>query len=230
MRVDRPDARSDAPYGFFTCLTPAGMTARSDSSEDETLTEAFDEHRDRLRRMVQMRLDWRLQPRVDASDVIQEAYVEAFSRFETYQREQPMPLFLWLRFLVAERLTTLHRHHLGVKKRTANREVPLHRRAMPEASSIALVARLMDAKTTPSQAALRSERAERLQAMLNDMDEIDREVLTLRHFEHLTRSESAAVLGITEAAAGKRYLRALRRLKDVMNEESEEADGHRFSE
>jgi RNA polymerase sigma-70 factor (ECF subfamily) len=180
------------------------------------LNELFARHRERLRRMVQMRLDWRLQGRIDASDVIQEAYLEASRRLEDYLRETGMPLFLWLRFLVGERLLILHRHHLGVKMRDPRREVSLYRDSLPEASSAALAAKLLGQYTSPSEAVVRAERMLRLQEAVNQLDPLDREVLSLRHFEQLSRAETAQVLGIEEAAASKRYIRALKRLKDTL--------------
>ena len=166
--------------------------------------------------MVQMRLDWRLQGRVDASDVIQDACLEAARRLPDYLREPRMPLFLWLRFLVGERLLIVHRRHLGAKARDARREVSLYQDALPEASSAALAAQLLGQHTSPSEAAVRAERLLRLQEAINRLDMLDREVLSLRHFEQLSRRETAQVLGIEEAAAAKRYIRALQRLKDIL--------------
>jgi RNA polymerase sigma-70 factor (ECF subfamily) len=180
------------------------------------LNELFTRHRDRLRRMVQMRLDWRLHGRIDASDVIQDAYLEAARRLDEYLRDPAMPLFLWLRFLVGEQLMILHRRHLGAKMRDARREVSLYRNALPEASSAALAAQLLGQQTSPSEAAIRAERMLRLQEAVNRLDPLDREVLSLRHFEQLSRAETAQLLGIEEAAAAKRYIRALKRLKDTL--------------
>jgi RNA polymerase sigma-70 factor (ECF subfamily) len=180
------------------------------------LNELFARHRERLRRMVQMRLDVRLHGRIDASDVIQDAYLEAARRLDGYLQEPGMPLFLWLRFLVGERLMILHRHHLGAKMRDARREVSLYREAMPEASSAALAAQLLGQHTSPSEAAVRAERILRLQEAVNRLDPLDREVLSLRHFEQLSRAETAQILGIQEATAAKRYIRALKRLKDTL--------------
>ncbi len=182
------------------------------------LNELFVRHRERLRRMVQMRLDWRLQGRIDPSDVIQEAYLEAARRLEDYLREPGMPLFLWLRFLVGERVLLLHRQHLGVKMRDARREISLYRDALPEASSAALAAQLLGQQTSPSEAAVRAERLLRLQEAVNRLDPLDREVLSLRHFEQLSRTETALALGISEDAAAKRYVRALKRLKDTLTD------------
>lgn len=176
----------------------------------------FTRHHDRLRRMVRLRLDRRLRSRLGASDVIQEAYLEASGRLEDYLRDPSMPFYLWLRFITLQKLLWLHRHHLGVQMRDAGREVSLHEGALPEATSAALAAQLLGRLTTPTEAAVRAEMKVRLQEALNGMDPLDREVLALRHFEYLSHSEAAQVLGIGEEAASKRYVRALRRLRKAL--------------
>ncbi|WP_422930011.1 sigma-70 family RNA polymerase sigma factor [Singulisphaera sp. PoT] len=174
-------------------------------------------HRQRLRRMVVARLDQRLSKRIDPSDVIQEAYLEASVRLPAYLREPKMPFFLWLRFLTAQKIITLHRKHIGVQMRGAGQEVALACGMFPQASSAAIAADLLDQGTRPSEAAVRAERNERLRQALDQLPPLDREALALRHFEQLSRSEIAIVLGVTEAAAGKRYLRALEKLKQLLD-------------
>jgi RNA polymerase sigma-70 factor (ECF subfamily) len=192
------------------------LLERARAGDQDALNALFARHRERLRRMVEMRLDWRLQARIDASDVIQEAHLEVTTRLGEYLRAPRLPFFLWLRLVVGERLTKLHRQHLGAQMRAAGREVSLYREALPEASSAALAAQLLGKHTSPTQAAVRAERMLRLQEALNTLDPVDREVLSLRHFEELTRAETARVLGIEEPAAAKRYLRALKRLKEIL--------------
>jgi RNA polymerase sigma-70 factor (ECF subfamily) len=192
------------------------LLERARAGDADALNEIFARHRDRLRRMVDMRLDARLQARVDASDVIQDAFLQVASRLEGYLRDPKVPLFLWLRLVVGEQLTNLHRHHLGTQMRDARREVSLYREALPEASSAALAAQLLGKHTSPTQAAVRAERLLRVQEAINSLDPIDREIISLRHFEQLSRAETAQVLGIAEAAAAKRYIRALKRLKAIM--------------
>jgi RNA polymerase sigma-70 factor (ECF subfamily) len=173
-------------------------------------------HRQRLRRMVALRLDQRLQGRLDASDVIQEAFLEASARLPEYVQQPTMPFFLWLRFLTGQKLLELHRHHLGTRMRDVSREVSLYRGALPTASSAALAAQLIGHDTRPSEVAIRAERKIRLQEALNSMDALDREVLALRHLEQLSNAETAQVLGLHESAASKRYLRALKKLKEIL--------------
>ena len=146
--------------------------------------------------------------------MLQEAYLEVARGSHEYLGDPKLPLFLWLRLVVGERLLKLHRHHLGPQMRDAGREVSLYRGALPAAVSAALAAQLLGKHTSPTQAAVRAERLLRLQEALNTLDPIDREVLSLRHFEELSRAETALVLGIEESAAAKRYVRALKRLKD----------------
>jgi RNA polymerase sigma-70 factor (ECF subfamily) len=192
------------------------LIERARAGDREALNALLARHRDRLHRMVEIRLDTRLQARLDASDVIQEAYVEVAGRLEEYLSNPRLPFFLWLRLVVGERLMKLHRQHLGAQMRDVGREVSLYRGALPAASSAALAAHLLGRHTSPTQAALRAERILRVQEALNTLDPVDREILSLRHFEELTAAEAARTLGIEESAAAKRYFRALKRLKEVL--------------
>jgi RNA polymerase sigma-70 factor (ECF subfamily) len=201
-------ANDSADTGHLLELARAG--------DPVALTEIFARYRDRLHRMVELRLDRRLQARIDASDVVQDAYLEVAQRLDAYLQDPKLPLFLWLRLVVGERLITLHRHHLGTQMRDAGLEVSLYRGALPAASSAALAAQLLGKHTSPTQAAVRAERLLRIQEALNSLDPIDREIISLRHFEQLNRTESALALGIEESAASKRYIRALKRLKAVL--------------
>jgi RNA polymerase sigma-70 factor (ECF subfamily) len=173
-------------------------------------------HRDRLRKMVALRLDRRLQGRVDPSDVIQEGCLDAARRLPEYLQGPPIPFYLWLRGLVGQRMVDEHRRHLGAQARDAGRELTLHHGAMPETTTAALAAHLLGRLTSPSQAAIRAERRLRLQEALNALDPIDREILALRHFEQLSNGEAAAALGLDKSAASKRYTRALVRLKGLL--------------
>jgi RNA polymerase sigma-70 factor, ECF subfamily len=168
--------------------------------------------------MVQLRLDRRLIGRVDASDILQDAYLEVRRRFADYAqgRGEPLPFFLWLRLLTGQKMTDLHRKHLGTQMRDLGLEVSLHRGKMPHASSASLAARLLGKLTSASRAAIRAEHRLIVQEALDRMDRIDREILVLRHFEHLTNQEVALVLGLGKTAASQRYVRALKRLKDIL--------------
>ena len=196
--------------------TESGLLRRVKEGDEGALIVLFARHRDRLKRMVRIRLDRRLQGRVDASDVIQEAHIEVLRRAGEYVREPSMPAFLWFRFLVGERLLHAHRRHLGTQMRDAGQEISLHQGAFPQATSVSLAALLLGRLTSPTRAAQRAEMQVRLQTVLNQMDPIDREVLTLRHFEELSNAETARVLGLEKTAASNRYIRALKRLKEAL--------------
>ncbi len=195
--------------------TSEALLNRLRGGDREALGALFDRHRDRLLRMVRLRMNRRLRGRVTASDVLQETYFEVSARLAEYLREPTMPFFLWLRFLAGQRLAILHRRHLDTRQRDAGREVPLHA-AVPEATSAALAARLASSRTGPVDALVRAELRQRLREALDTMHPLDREVLALRHFEQLRNTEAAAVMGLSEAAASKRYVRALARLREIL--------------
>jgi RNA polymerase sigma-70 factor (ECF subfamily) len=193
------------------------LLERAVAGDCGALAELFHAHRGRLERMVQLRMDRRLQGRLDPADVVQEAYLDVARRFPEYCASRPLPFYLWLRLLTGQRLTDLHRRHLGAKLRDAGREVSLQGGALPRASSASLAELLLGRLTSASRAAVRAETQRRVQEALNNMDPTDREVLVLRHFEDLSNAEAARVLGIQESAASKRYLRALKRLKEILS-------------
>ena len=196
----------------------AELLARAAAGDQTALTELFSRYRKRLKQMVRLRLNPRLQGRVDDSDVLQEAYLEAARRLPEYLADRPLPFFLWLRHLTGEKLIDAHRRHLGARMRDAAQEVSLHRGPMPAASSASLAAQLLGRLTSPSQAAVKAETRLRVQEVLNRMDPLDREVLALRHFEQLSNAEVAETLGLNESTASSRYLRALKRLKDELRD------------
>jgi RNA polymerase sigma-70 factor (ECF subfamily) len=185
------------------------------SGDEGALAGLFERHRDRLERMVGLRMDRRLQGRVDPADVVQEAYLAVRSKFPQYSADPRLPFFLWLRLEVGQKLVDVHRKHLGTGMRDAGQEVSLHRGALPPVTSLSLAEHLLGKLTTPSHAAMRAELKVRVQEALNSMDPNDREVLILRHFEDLSNAETAQVLGIKPTAAVNRYVRALKRLRDV---------------
>jgi RNA polymerase sigma-70 factor (ECF subfamily) len=197
---------------------PEALLARALAGDEGAFATLFDAQRDRLQRLVRLRLDRRLSGRVDSDDVLQDAYLEARKRLSDYARDpQAMPFHLWLRLVTGQKLTDLHRFHLGAQARDAGMEVSLHRGAFPQASSVSLAAQLMGKMTSASRAAIRAEHKLILQEALNGMDPIDREVLTLRHFELLGNEETALVLGLTNKASSNRYIRALKRLKEILS-------------
>ncbi len=192
------------------------LLRRAKQGDSQSLAELFGIYRERLKRMVRLRLDRRLQGRIDLSDVLQEAYLDLARRAQEYFAESTIPFFLWLRLLTGQRLLAIHRQYFGTKMRNLGREVALRNGAMPQATSASLAAQLLGRLTSPSLAAMRAEMQLRLQDALNSMDPIDREVLVLRHFEELTNLETAEVLGLQKTAASNRYVRALKRLREIL--------------
>lgn len=193
------------------------LLRQADKGDPHALGELLDRHRERLTRIVSFRMDRRLQGRIDAADVVQEAYIDATRRYAEFARERAVPFFLWLRYLTIQKLAELHRHHLGVKARDAGRDVSIYKGPLPQATSAVLAAQLLGKQTSPSEAATRAELKLQLEEKLNALEEIDREVLAMRHFEQLSNTETAQVLGITESAASNRYVRAIRRLKVILD-------------
>ena len=194
------------------------LLARAEAGDGAAWGALLLAHQEKLRRMVAFRMDPRLCGRVDAADVVQEAFAEASAHRLEYFRPPAAPFFLWLRRVVSNKLLEVHRHHLGTRMRDAKRELPLDAPRPPDATSAALFVHLTAGLTPPSAVAVRGEAMTRLAAALEEMDPTDREVLALRHFEQLTSAEAAQVLGIQERAASKRYLRALARLKEVLSQ------------
>jgi RNA polymerase sigma-70 factor (ECF subfamily) len=185
--------------------------------DQAALGQLFDHNRARLRRMVQLRMDRRLQGRVDPSDVLQDAYFEIARAMPAYARQPELPFFLWMRTITGRKLRDLHRKHLGARQRDARRDIPLQRIAPPEASSASLADFLIGGETTPSKQVVRAEQRSQVQSALESMEPIDREVLVLRHFEQLTNAEAAATLGISATAASNRFVRALARLHEILS-------------
>jgi RNA polymerase sigma-70 factor (ECF subfamily) len=204
-------------------MTDSGTTTddllrRAKAGDAAALGALFAHYRDRLRKMVRIRLDRRMAGRLDASDVLQEAFLDLARRFPEYAAAPAVPFYVWLRALTGQRLIDLHRQHLGAKMRDAGQEVSLYRGALPQASSASLAQQLLAGWTSPTQAAVRAELQLQLQEALNSMDPMDRELVVLHHFEELNNVETAAVLGIEPSAASKRYLRAIRRLKAILDQ------------
>jgi len=185
-------------------------------SGEQALAETIASYNDRLLRIIDLRLDPRLAGRVDAADVLQDAFLESRKRLPRFLSEPRVPVFVWLRGVVLETLIDVHRRHLGAKMRDIGREVPLPGPVSPSATSITIAACLLGDLTSPSQAAIREETARKIDQVLEDMDPIDREVLILRHFEQLSNDEVASVLGVKKAAASRRYTRAVTRFRKVV--------------
>lgn len=194
------------------------VTALRNNGTD-ALAEFFEAVQPRLKRIVNFRLDYRLSGRVSESDVIQETYVRAAKRIDRFlEQEQSMPFFVWLRLEITQKLHEIHRFHLAAERRDVRKEMKLAPAPHHADTSMALAAHLVARMTSPSRIVERSEQIAALERSLNGMNELDREIIALRHFEELSNLETAEILKIQPAAASKRYLRALKRLKQIMQQ------------
>jgi RNA polymerase sigma-70 factor (ECF subfamily) len=189
---------------------------RAISGDDDAVNALLERHRSALVRLVALRLDRGVQRRVDASDVVQDVLVEANRRLAEYLRDRKLPFHLWLRQIAHDRMIDAHRRHRTAARRSVDREQSLS--APHDASSPDLVALIRDRELTPAAAATARELNERFEAAVALLDEPDREVILMRHFEQLSNQEVAESLAISEPAAGMRYLRAIRRLRTMLNE------------
>jgi RNA polymerase sigma-70 factor (ECF subfamily) len=206
--------------------TDAELLDDASKGDDGALAVLVDRHRARLERMVALRMDRRLQGRVNPADVVQEAYLALPGKLPQYSADPKQSFFLWLRLVVGQKLADKHHFHLGVTMRDAGEEVSLHCGPLPQVTSQSLAEHLLGKFTSVSRAAVRAELKVRVQEALNSVDAHDREVLTLRHFEELSNAEAAHVLGIKPSAAINRYVRAIRRLKEVFEEMPGGVEGH----
>ncbi len=192
------------------------IEAQIRDGDKQALALAFELFQPRLAKMVELRMDSRLKGRIDSNDVLQEAFLTLQKKLPRYCESADLPLFLWFRLETLQKLIDMHRFHLGTQMRSAGQEVSLHKGPSPQVSSLSLAEQLLGRLTSASVAAMRSELRLKVQEALNQMEPIDREILALRHFEELTNAEAARVLELSPTAACNRYVRALRRLKDVL--------------
>jgi RNA polymerase sigma-70 factor (ECF subfamily) len=190
---------------------------RAAAGDPQARSELFARYRDRLWRMVRLRLDRRLHGRIDASEIVEQARAEIFQRLNDYIANPQLPLFLWMRQVTGEQLQAVHAAHFGATVDAAGQDVSLFRGALPEANSVSLAAQLLGRFVSAGEEAERAERQFRLQEALNGMDVRDRELLALRHFEEMDTAEAALVLGISRTEASNAYVRALKRLKDILS-------------
>lgn len=188
------------------------LLARAEAGDAAARQQLLEQYRDRLRRLVAVRLDRRVAARADASDVVQEALADAARKLDGYLRDRPLPFYPWLRQLAWERLSKVRRLHTADRRSVDREESP----ELPEASAVELAQRLAASVTGPVQRLVREELSARVRSALNRLSEADREVLILRHAEQLSTREAAAVLGVSEAAVKSRHLRALERLRETL--------------
>ncbi len=198
-----------------------GIREGKDGAADRLL----ERHRDPLRRMIELRMDQKIKQRVDASDIVQEVMIEANRRLQKYLENPIMPFHLWIRQMARDRIIDAHRRHRGSEKRSVDREKAMVAPGAMDRSTIELAAQLCDAEMTPAEAATMKELQQRFQNAIEELDENDREIVIMRHVEQLTNQDVASALGLSEPAASMRYLRAIRKLRTLLNVSSDEADG-----
>lgn len=195
------------------------------STDTQRMGVQLEKYRDRLSRMIELRMDPRLRGRVDTGDVLQEAAIEIYQRLPEYRAKPDVPFYVWVRFLVIQKLAQIRRHHLGAQKRDARKEVSLQAKVSMAASTAILADTLIQSGDSPSQEFMRHERRHMVVEILESLSELDRETLALRHLEGLTNQECAAVLEIEESASSRRYLRAVTRFSEALRRRTEGESG-----
>ncbi len=199
--------------------TESKLLVRAADGDADAVGQLFESQRERLERLVHFRMHSRLRMRVNPSDVIQDTFLDASRRLKEFSENPQVPFYVWMRFLACQRLAQLHRHHLSRQLRTANREVSLDEAGNLSWTSSGLASQIAGTLTSPSIAAQKGELQTQLLEIIDHLDDLDREILVLRHFEQLTNNECANILQLSATAASNRYIRALERLRAALGEE-----------
>jgi RNA polymerase sigma-70 factor (ECF subfamily) len=192
------------------------LLSQARQGEAEAVERLLTAHREPLRRMIGLRLDPALAARLDPSDIVQDVLLEAHRRLSDYLRQPVMPFHLWLRHIAKDHVIDAHRRHRLAQRRSLDREQRLVPARLDDHSSYELAGQLLDPERTPASEAVRRELQRRLDAAVAALNEQDREVILMRHGEQLSNQDVATALGLTEAAAAMRYLRAVRRLRAAL--------------
>lgn len=195
------------------------LLAEAQQGDVAAVNRLLDRHRESLRQLVRLRLDRAMARRVDASDIVQDVLLEANQRLSDYLADPRLPFHLWLRHLAKDRIIDMHRQHRGAQRRSLDREQPLAANASPDRSAFDLGGQLVDPELTPAAANIRRELEERFLVAVEQLEDDDREIILMRHFEQLGNNEVATVLGLSPAAAGMRHLRALRKLRAILGDQ-----------
>ena len=196
------------------------LLIQAKQGDKSAVNQLMERHRGALSHLVRMRLDQKILQRVDASDVVQDVLIEANRRLQTYLENPVLSFRLWLRQIARDRIIDAHRRHRVSAKRSVDREQKLAPPRGYDQSSIHLASILGDNKLTPAAGALQKEMARKVEAAVALLDDRDSEIIIMRHYEHLTNQEIAQALDLTEPAASMRYLRAVRRLKGILQEQN----------
>ncbi len=194
---------------------PQQLLDRARQGEAGAVERLLDTHREPLRRMIGLRLDPALAARVDASDIVQDVLLEAHRRLQDYLRKPSMPFHLWLRHIAKDHIIDAHRHERLAQRRSVDREQALHA-ARPGESSLDWAAQFFDQELTPASAAIRQEMERKVQQAIQQLGDDDRDIILMRYVEQLPNQDVAAALGLSEAAASMRCLRAVRRLQALL--------------
>ncbi|MEM7783742.1 MAG: sigma-70 family RNA polymerase sigma factor [Planctomycetota bacterium] len=200
------------------------LIAQAKIGDDSAVNLLMDRHRNSIRQLIRMRLDQKIQKRIDVSDVVQDVLFEANRRLSRYLENPAMPFHLWLRQIAKDRIIDAHRRHRVSAKRSVDREQQMIAPRGYDQSSIQLASMLGDPRLTPAEAALQKEMAKRVEAAISKLDEKDCEIIVMRHYEHLTNQEISQILGLTEPAASMRHLRAIKKLKAIIQEETSSSE------
>jgi RNA polymerase sigma-70 factor (ECF subfamily) len=194
------------------------LLERVERSDLDAAERLWERHREPLRRMIGARLGHDLGRRVDASDVVQEVLLKASIRLSDYLRDPRLPFHVWLRQIAQDQIVDQHRRHRLAARRSLALERPLAAPGFADRSSVQLATMLRDPGPTPAALAVRHELESRFRSTLERLEPVDREVIMLRHFDGLSNGEAARAMGLSDAAAGMRYLRAIRRLRAFLGE------------
>ena len=192
------------------------LLAQAREGDHAAVNDLLQRHRKSVRRMIELRMDQVLKRRVDASDIVQDVMIEAHRRLQTYLADPVMPFHLWLRQMAKDRLIDAHRRHRGAARRSIDREQPIVA-AANSGSTVDLLGQLQDDRPTPSAEATWRELQRRFQNACELLEPIDQEIVFMRHFEHLSNQEASVALELSPQAASMRYLRAMRRLRELLD-------------
>jgi RNA polymerase sigma-70 factor (ECF subfamily) len=192
------------------------LIERASAGDERARDDLFARHRDRLRRMVAVRMDPRLGTRFDASDIVQEAFQEASRQLDDYLRQPQLPFYPWLRHIAWQRLVQLQRRHLYAQKRSVTREIGGGRYDLPDESMLQLAEQLVGSGTSPSRRMIRAELLEQVERAMEQLKDQDREILVLRHLEQLSVEQTAAVMNMTPGNVKIRHFRAVQRLQELL--------------
>ncbi|TWT54404.1 RNA polymerase sigma factor CnrH [Rubripirellula amarantea] len=199
------------------------LLAAARSGDEDAVNKLLERHRGPIRRLVEMRLDRKVQRRVDVSDVVQDVMLEANNRLTKYLDDPAMAFHLWLRQIAWDRIIDTYRRHRVSAKRSMDREQPMSVPTGNDQSTMELAVQLCDPALTPAAAATQREIASKVEAVIEMLPDQDREIILMRHYEHLTNIEIAQVLDLNPPAASMRYLRAVRRLRELLEEQEVES-------